>query len=343
MAPQAPNSTLGVHYVGRDSVAHESPQERCSPAVLAPLRYLAFIGVLLVLILVPLSFSYVDYFEYGLKQRKSTGKVDTSKVYGSGRYMLGPDYTFLKYRADSHDLHLKELAVFSSSGGSNESIGLEFVLDVSITYLLRKESIGQLHKDLASSYKAVIDSRAKDAIKNEAIFITFNEYFQGRMDVEKRLRLAVQKRWNEKPALHCDLDQFHVGRIQIPEAVARKQLETKLQNERNDKESFLQQAQIERELTAVDVNAVLLEKEKVLRTAQAEANLIKAKAKAEAEEIVLGAQNDGFKLLFGAANITAQKHKLALDYLRGLRLRTNKTDIDVSYLTADSVLRTMAA
>ena len=117
-------------------------------------------------------------------------------------------------------------------------------------------------EDLASSYKTVIESRAKDAVKNEAIFITFSEYFQGRMAVEKRLRVAVQKRWNEKPALHCDLDQFHVGRIQIPEAVARKQLETKLQNERNDKESFLQQAQIERELTAVDVNEVLLEKEK---------------------------------------------------------------------------------
>jgi hypothetical protein len=41
-----------------------------------------------------------------------------------------------------------------------------------------------------------------------------------------------------------------------PKTVARKQLETKLQNERNDKEAFLQQAQIERELTAVDVNTV---------------------------------------------------------------------------------------
>lgn len=58
-----------------------------------------------------------DYYEYGLKQRKSTGKVDTSKVYTSGRYMLGPDYTFLKYRADAHELDLTDLAVFSSSVG----------------------------------------------------------------------------------------------------------------------------------------------------------------------------------------------------------------------------------
>ena len=52
----------------------------------------------------------------------STGKVDTNKVYTSGRFMLGPDYTFLKYKADAHNLKLSDLSVFSA-GGSNESIG----------------------------------------------------------------------------------------------------------------------------------------------------------------------------------------------------------------------------
>jgi hypothetical protein len=54
--------------------------------------------VLLILILVPLSFSYIDYYDYGLEQRKSTGSVDTEKVYSSGRYALGPDRHFIKYQ-----------------------------------------------------------------------------------------------------------------------------------------------------------------------------------------------------------------------------------------------------
>jgi hypothetical protein len=54
--------------------------------------------VLLILILVPLSFSYIDYYDYGLVQRKSTGSVDTDKVYSSGRYMVGPDRHFIKYQ-----------------------------------------------------------------------------------------------------------------------------------------------------------------------------------------------------------------------------------------------------
>lgn len=297
------------------------------------------LSVLLILILVPISFSYVEFFEYGLKQRKSTGTVDTGKIYGAGRYMLGPDYTFLKYRSDAHHEHLEGLGVFSA-GATNSSIGLEFRLDIDFTYQLRKKDVGQLHRELASSYAAVILSRAKDAIKNEAIFISFNEYFQKRREVEERLRVAVQKRWNANPPLHADLDQFHVGRIQIPDSVARKQLESKLQNERNDKESYDQQAQIERDMTDVEVNAVLLEKERVLRSANAFASLTLAKGRATAQRIVDEAQNAGFKMLFEKAEITQQEHKAAFDYLRTL---TNKGDIfnlTLSYLSGANYLQT---
>jgi len=296
---------------------------------------------LLVLILVPLSFSYVDYFEYGLKQRKSTNKIDLSKVYDSGRYLIGPDFTFLKYQADSHHVKLRQLGVFSA-GESNSSIGLEFQINIDFTFLLNKNDIATLHQQLASSYLSVVTSRAKDAVKNEAIFVSFQEYFQSRKAIESRFRLAVQKRWDEAPPLQVTLDQFHVGRIQIPESVARKQLESKLQNERNDKESYLQQAQIERDMTAVEVNAVLLEKDLVLKTAEAYASLVTAKGKAEAKKTVEDAQNLGFRHLFNAANITTQAHKASFDYIRTL---TNKADVELgmSFMSDNNVLKTRTA
>lgn len=204
------------------------------------LGILGITAFLLIVILVPLSYSYVEYYDYGLAQRTTTGSVDTSQVYTKGRYLLGPTWKFLKYRADAHFVELDELAVFSA-GASTESIGTSFKLDITFTYLLKKNEIGLLHQQSASTYKSVIESRAKEAIKNEAIFITFNEYFAERDKVEKRLRNAVVKRWNDPPAVHATLDQFLLGRISIPEAVAEKQLEAKIQNERNDKEMFLQQ------------------------------------------------------------------------------------------------------
>ncbi len=239
---------------------------------------------------------------------------------------------------DAHYHNLEALSVFSA-GDNNQSIGLEFQVDVDFTYMLIKDEIGDLHRELASNYQHIIVSRAKDAIKNEAIYVTFTEYFQARKEVEERFRGAIQKRWDARPNLHCELDQFHLGRIRIPDSVATKQLQSRIQNERNDKEKFLQKAQLERELTAVDVNAIDLESLKILRTAEAEASLLRAKAIAEATRITAQAQINGTRLLLESSDISTQDHKSAFTYIRTLRNRKD-LDVDVSYLSSDNVLRT---
>jgi SPFH domain / Band 7 family len=178
------------------------------------------IGLLLTVILVPLSLSSVEYYEYGLVQTQ-TGKVDTSQIYTSGRHLIGPISAFLKYPADAHLVHLQELSVFSS-GGTNESIGVSFIVDIDFTYLLNQDEIGILHEELASSYQNVIESRAKDAIKNSGTSVPFLSYFRDRKAVEQQFRAAVEARWAQQPSVHCTLDQFFLGRIQIPDTVAAK-------------------------------------------------------------------------------------------------------------------------
>jgi len=275
-----------------------------------------------------------------LSQIKATGRVDTSEVYSRGQYLLGPAKTFLKYQADAHHEVLDDLSVFSA-GGSNQSIGLEFKIDVDFTYLLIQDEVGVLHQELASSYQTVIVSRAKDAIKNAAIFVTFTEYFQDRLTVELRFRNAVQARWDAAPSLHCQLDQFHLGRIQIPDSVAGIQLEAKVQNELNDKESFIQQAKIERELTAVEVNKILLDKNKVLRTTQAEANLLRATARIEASQIKADAQLNGTQFLFQSVGINSQSQMASFTYIRNLANR-DSVNLGDGFLSDQNVVKTRA-
>ena len=257
--------------------------------------------------------------------------------------VIPPSYHFIlvSWFSDAHYHSLAELSVFSAGGG-NESVGLEVLLDVDFTFFLIQDEIGDLHRELQTRYQSIIVSRAKDAIKNEAIFVTLTEYFQKRRDVEARFREVVQKRWQENPSLHCTLDQFHLGRVQISESVATKQLLTRVQIERNEKEAFLQQAQLEREKTAVEVNAINLERDKILRTAQAEASLVRANARAESERIKSRAEINGTRLLLLLSDITTQDHKTAFTYIRTLRNRGSSVSIDVSYLSADNVLRTQA-
>eukprot|EP00579_Thalassiosira_antarctica_P019177 CAMPEP_0201953888 /NCGR_PEP_ID=MMETSP0904-20121228/2060_1 /ASSEMBLY_ACC=CAM_ASM_000553 /TAXON_ID=420261 /ORGANISM="Thalassiosira antarctica, Strain CCMP982" /LENGTH=314 /DNA_ID=CAMNT_0048497817 /DNA_START=139 /DNA_END=1083 /DNA_ORIENTATION=+ len=295
--------------------------------------------LLLILILVPLSFSYVDYYDYGLIQRKSTGSVDTSQVYSNGRYNLGPDRRFIKYQADAHIESFEALGVFSATT-SNVSTGLAFKVDVDFSFFLIEEEIGEVHQEQASNYRSVILSRAQEAIKNIAAKeVTFTEFFQNRKQVETLFRSAVEERWSSPPNLHCKMDQFHLGRIRIPESVATKQLESKVQNERNGREQFLQEAQIEREMTAVQVNQIDLKTTKELRTARAKASLVRTKATAEAQHLKAQAEINGTRMLLEAAGIETQEHKTAFTYIKTLRDR-QVLDMDVSYLSEDSVVRT---
>lgn len=310
----------------------------CSKRGLAFCLCFGIIGIILTVILVPLTFSYLEYNEYGLVQTKTTGTVDTSVVYGRGRFNLGPSKSFLKYQADAHLEELEDLAVFSS-GGTNSSIGLTFKIDVAFSYLLIQEKIGLLHRESASSYRAVIKSRTIEAIRNEASQVSFEMYFANRKSVESTFRTAVERNWRENPPLHATLDRFHLGRVQIPTSVYQRQLESIVQNERNEREDFLQQAEIERQQTAVEVNKIHLDRDRILRTSVAEANLIQSKAGSEAKQLTSTAVINGTSLLFEAAGLEGQEHRIAFSYIRTLLDRANLY-LDVHYLSDENTIKT---
>ena len=62
------------------------------PRWLWPVIIGSAIAVLLLVILLPISFSYLDYYHYGLVRRRTSGRVSLERVYESGRYLLGPDH-----------------------------------------------------------------------------------------------------------------------------------------------------------------------------------------------------------------------------------------------------------
>jgi len=293
------------------------------------------VGLLLMLILLPLSFSYVEYYQFGLVQRKSTSAVRTDKVYDAGRYNLGPDYTFKTYQADAHFVDLNELSVFSQ-GQTNNSIGLEFKIDVTITYFLKQNKIGTLHEDLADGYRNVIEARLREGIKNEAIYVEFTEYFQERDKVEQRLAKAAKNRLAAPPDLFATLDQFILGRVQIPDSVANKQLDVKIQLERNAMQSNLKRAQLERDVTSVEVNKINLQADYALRIADANAKLLQEQGKAEAKRIVDAARYNGYKTLYDACGITSAKHKASFDYIRTLNRRADVSGADLAVTYIDN-------
>mmetsp|Transcript_20075 Transcript_20075/g.47083 ORF Transcript_20075/g.47083 Transcript_20075/m.47083 type:complete len:124 (+) Transcript_20075:1-372(+) len=119
-----------------------------------------------------------------------------------------------------------------------------------------------------------------------------------------------------------------------------KQLEAQIQNERNGMETLSQQAQLEREQTAVTVNQIDLETELVLRTAKAEADLLRARAVSESDRIRSLARIEGTRDLLEAVGITTEEQLSAFSYLRTLSHRHKNASLHVSYLNPESVVRT---
>ena len=208
---------------------------------------------------------------------------------------------------------------------------------------------GEVHREQANNYRNVIRSRAEEAIKNVAasnvtlsqstIAAGYLNVFTQRRQVEALFRTAVEDRFKSPPSLHCRLDQFHLGFVGISDAVAAKMLETRVQNERNDREMFLQDAQSEREKTAVEVNRINLDANKTLRTAEAEASLVRTMALAEAKLVKAHAEINGTRMLLALAGIESQEHKTTFTYIMALRDR-EQLDMEVSYLQEKGVVFT---
>jgi uncharacterized membrane protein len=57
-----------------------------------PVLIVSIIGILLLVILLPISFSYIDYYQYGFLRRLTSGRVNLDRVYEVGRYFSGPDH-----------------------------------------------------------------------------------------------------------------------------------------------------------------------------------------------------------------------------------------------------------
>ena len=92
-------------------------------------------------------------------------------MYDVGRYLVGPDYTFKRFRADAHFEHLKQIAVFTKDK-------IEVEISCSFQYFLRPEDLSELHQQYDLFYKPVVRSTANSAIKSSATQIPIADYLR---------------------------------------------------------------------------------------------------------------------------------------------------------------------
>ncbi|XP_031562107.1 uncharacterized protein LOC116297923 [Actinia tenebrosa] len=303
-----------------------------------------FVGAVLTVVLVVLGYQDVNFYEYGFLKRKSTGKVDTSKVYLSGRHFVGPDYTFKKFKADAHFEDINNIAVFTSDK-------LEVQTSCAFQYFLKIEDLADLHNEYDLFYQPVIRSTALSALKGRAALISIEYYLRQRARVEQQLFQALKDRLNgvccrencestnsckpgckprssclrEDKGLFVEVDMFQLHAVLIPNDVKSRYLSQVIENAKPGKRKLcstrkgLGLLSIVRKETEKMIQQIKNEAQVISQNASAQAELSKTRARSQALVKVEKARNSGLGIIHNRLNITIEQHKASFNYLRALR------------------------
>ena len=144
------------------------------------------------IILLPMTFHNLEYHEMAFFKRRSTGTINRSRVYTSGRYAIGPDGTFVKFPASLQTVDFKGLSVWTKTeskaeGAQQGAAGTAVNLDISFQYRLRPNQLSQLYSAVALTYRPFIENLATTTIKNISTLFTAEEWTKDRRTIQNAL------------------------------------------------------------------------------------------------------------------------------------------------------------
>ncbi|WAQ94051.1 hypothetical protein MAR_006522 [Mya arenaria] len=295
------------------------------------------------IIVMPMCFSYVEYWEYGFVRQRSTGKVNTGVIYSGGKYFLGPDYEFKTFKASAHFLDLENIAIFTAD---------------KLEYFLREDELPLLHDRYDIHYKEVVSSSAIDALKGAIPVFSPRELTGNRSQVEEAIFKAVSQRLGGKccrpdcdeeykyacfegckqrdecldsdKGMNVNVKSLQMTGVKIPEIVEDRYMEALTLKEKAAREELMQTASIIRRETTALVNAVKNNATEINQEAIATADGERKIANADYQSYIEGARAIGLRNLYERLNITDQEHKNSFDYLRTL-VRFNKARLAVDF------------
>ncbi|KAL3832276.1 hypothetical protein ACJMK2_023934 [Sinanodonta woodiana] len=306
------------------------------------------IGALLILILIPISFSALEYHQYGFVRQKSTGTVDTTKVYSGGKYFIGPDYEFKVFKANTQFITLENVTVFTSDK-------LEVSITIFIQYNLRRGELPLLHKQFGLYYEDVVKNSIIDAVKGSIPVYSTRQLILNRLQVQEIISKAIRDRLggtccrpgcayngscdsgcvpysscaDNQKGLYLDVKGTQIGKLVIPDDVENRFLRVLILQEESAREKFYQEAQVVRKETEKMVAQTKNDAQEIKQNATVLSEYIGTVSKANYSAAIDNARVIGLKKLFNNLNITDQKYKSSFDYLRTLK------DLSNIFLTVD--------
>jgi len=280
------------------------------------------IGLFLIIIYLLISMDIVEPLEYGLPYNKFTKNVGT-KAYESGRYILNPFKSFLKYPKNLVTIEFSENKKAESTPlQTRTGEGLSVTLSVSFQYQLIKDKIPDLYNLANINFHSTFVRISRDVILKVGGMFNATDYWIRRIEIAEMMKKTMD---NElvKAFGHCI--SLQLLKIVLPKTYEDSIVQTQVEIQKINMRKFEQSAELIRQNSLV----IISEAEQKIRitnaTGLAEASRIKAFAKANAVNNTVNAENRMYKLAMDELGFT-QEELLTYIYLDSI-MNQNKAKI----------------
>jgi regulator of protease activity HflC (stomatin/prohibitin superfamily) len=186
--------------------------------------------LVLLIILLPMSFQNVEYYEVAFVKRRTTGTISRDKVYYPGRHCVGPDAEFVKFPASEQTVDFKGMSVWTKtervSSDNAGAAGTAINLDVTFQFKLRPDELAQLYASVGLNYRPFIENLATTMIKNMSTSFTAEEWTKDRAAIQLAMTNAVDEALNRANA---DCVLLQVRKIIFPPTYIERMLAAAVQ------------------------------------------------------------------------------------------------------------------
>tara|TARA_B110000285_G_C15124723_1_gene619436 strand:+ start:1921 stop:2886 length:966 start_codon:yes stop_codon:yes gene_type:complete len=247
------------------------------------------VNLIVGIILLCVSFQYVDYNQYALKRNTLTNKVYTDKIYENGRYIFGPSVDMIYFERDYQKVDFSGSTALSVSNDD----GTGFHITVTFFYKIQKKNIENLYNKFGTNYRSKILSLSQSTLKNTAILYSIDEYLTERVKITKAIKTNVTKTLNN---IWIDVDELQLHEVLFPEVVKNKYLDAAVQLQVNAKMEYEQDAGLIRQETSRLVEIIDANKTLILAKAEANYNVITELSMVNSTQLIETAKTEETKL-----------------------------------------------
>lgn len=259
------------------------------------------ICALLILILVPMSFQYVEPGEIALSKGRVSGDVDeTGKVYKmnldqAGRYREGPSIVFQKFDARIQQNVFDLDVVASNSRG--------FVITVVCFYKLNDNELGLLYNKYNTEWITPAKNTIIKAIKGVAPRFSINDYVNNLNEIREDFAFQVKHEIEQDHMLMVNMEVL-ILRCDFTSEVDEQFLQAVIQEQNNQRQLIQRDVDVIAQETETERRGIVANTSLITATGEAIANRIVNTGQAEANRIIRFARTEGFTLLFDHFNVT---------------------------------------